>query len=114
MQQLQTRFAQEVSTFETGLGEEHGRWRGPARIIALEGAKVVWLSHLGRLVRANPEQLGKVPKNAEGDEQMKGLKETLKMGSNYVDLDGELPPNMEEMEEPESLGDGEPESEATP
>lgn len=36
---------------------ERGRWHGPAQVIVLEGKKVVWLSHLGRLIRASPEQL---------------------------------------------------------
>ena len=53
---------------------EHGCWHGPAEIIALERNKVVWLSHLGLLVRASPEQLrpassrewAKLPKDEKG------------------------------------------------
>ena len=34
-----------------------GRWHGPAQVITVEGTKVLWLSHLGRLIRASPEQV---------------------------------------------------------
>lgn len=36
---------------------ERGRWFGPAQVVAVEQKKVVWLSHLGRIIRASPEQL---------------------------------------------------------
>ena len=36
---------------------ERGRWYGPARVVVVEGTKVVWLSHASRLIRASPEQL---------------------------------------------------------
>eukprot|EP00435_Cladocopium_sp_Y103_P075770 s178_g64.t1 len=36
---------------------ERGRWYGPAQVISTQGHKVVWLSHLGRIIRASPEHL---------------------------------------------------------
>ena len=39
------------------LRRARGSWHGPARVLAVEGTRVVWLSHAGRLVRASPEQL---------------------------------------------------------
>ena len=36
---------------------EKGRWYGPSQVIAVEGSRVLWLSHGGRLVRASPEQV---------------------------------------------------------
>ena len=84
---------------------EHGRWHGPAQIIAVEKSKVVWLSHAGRLVRASPEQLrpaslrewGGVAKDANGQplEQLTSLKERLRQAPQYLDLDGEDRPERE-------------------
>ena len=36
---------------------ERGKWYGPARVVVVEGSRVVWLSHGNRLVRASPEQI---------------------------------------------------------
>ena len=55
---------------------ERGRWYGPAQVVVMEGKKVIWLSHLGRLIRASPEQLRpaslreyhKLPKDGEGNQ----------------------------------------------
>ena len=60
-----------------------GKWYGPAQVIVVEDKKVVWLSHLGRLIRASPEQLRpaslreyhRLPKGVDGsviDERPKG------------------------------------------
>ena len=32
-------------------------WHGPARIVMLEGRRIVWLVHANKLIRASPEQL---------------------------------------------------------
>jgi hypothetical protein len=34
-----------------------GMWHGPARIVMLEGRRIVWLVHANKLIRASPEQL---------------------------------------------------------
>ena len=39
------------------LRRERGRWYGPARVILVEGRKVIWLVHAAKLIRASPEQL---------------------------------------------------------
>eukprot|EP00435_Cladocopium_sp_Y103_P071366 s617_g37.t1 len=57
-----------------------GRWHGPAQVVVSEKKRVVWLSHLGRLVRASPEQLrpaslrefSKLPRNADGVPEVPG------------------------------------------
>lgn len=36
---------------------ERGRWHGPAQVITVQQPRVLWLSHLGRLIRASPEQI---------------------------------------------------------
>ena len=81
---------------------ERGRWHGPAQVIVVEGKKVVWLSHLGRLIRASPEQLRpaslreyqRLPKGGDGivlDEQPHGR--------GFVSLGDDLPnPEIAESE----------------
>ncbi|CAE7222825.1 GIP [Symbiodinium pilosum] len=105
---------------------EHGRWHGPAEVIATEKQKVVWLSHAGRLIRASPEQLRaaslrewqKVPKDDHGKplQQLEPLKERLKSAPQYFDLEGEDVPPREEVESPyiEVEGLSEPDAENTP
>eukprot|EP00435_Cladocopium_sp_Y103_P011864 s3531_g3.t1 len=52
-----------------------GRWHGPAQVIVTEKKRVIWLSHLGRLVRASPEQLrpaslrefSQLPRDSKGE-----------------------------------------------
>ena len=39
------------------LRRERGRWYGPARVVQVEGKRVIWLVHAHQLVRASPEQL---------------------------------------------------------
>lgn len=36
---------------------ERGRWYGPARIVTVEGLRVIWLMRANKLIRASPEQL---------------------------------------------------------
>ena len=69
---------------------ERGRWHGPAQVIVVEGKKVVWLSHLGRIIRASPEQLRpaslreyhKLPKDSMGN----AMDETPR-GRGYLELE---------------------------
>eukprot|EP00435_Cladocopium_sp_Y103_P052633 s419_g16.t1 len=69
-----------------------GRWHGPAQVIAVEQRKVVWLSHLGRLVRASPEQIRPaslreylhLPRDLHGQ-----VVDEKPQGRNYVELEGE-------------------------
>ena len=108
------------------LRREHGRWHGPAEIVAKD-RKVVWLSHAGRLVRASPEQIraaslrewGKIPKDEQGRPLSQGtsLKEQLRRSPQYVDLEGEeLPPpeQVEDLTGPEVSEGSEPEAEKIP
>lgn len=39
------------------LRRDRGQWFGPARVVMVDGKRVVWLVHASRLVRASPEQL---------------------------------------------------------
>ena len=39
------------------LRRERGSWFGPARVLLVEGPKIVWLTHASKLIRASPEQL---------------------------------------------------------
>ena len=67
-----------------------GRWHGPAQVIAVEHKRVVWLSHLGRLVRASPEQIrpaslreySNLPQNSDGQ-----VIDEKPQGRNYLELD---------------------------
>ena len=103
---------------------EHGRWFGPATVIAVEKSKVVWLAHSGRLIRASPEQLrpaslrewSRVPKDEQGRplEHLTSLKERLRQAPNYLDLDGEERPDRAEIEADLEGQVGEPEIEAAP
>ena len=108
------------------LRREHGRWHGPAEIVAKD-RRVVWLSHAGRLVRASPEQIraaslrewGKVPKDEQGRPLCQGipLKEQLRKSPQYIDLEGEEIPTPAEAEElvgPEIDEGSEPEAEWIP
>ena len=108
------------------LRREHGRWHGPAEIVAKD-RKVVWLSHAGRLIRASPEQIraasrrerNQVPKDDQGRPLCQGtpLKEQLRKSPQYIDLEGEEVPTTAEAEEltgPELDGGSEPEAERIP
>ena len=83
---------------------ERGRWHGPAQIIANQSPRVVWLSHLGRLIRASPEQLrpaslrefAHLPRDADGK-----VRGEQPRGRGYVELDGlpgdfDVSPNLVE------------------
>ena len=69
---------------------ERGRWYGPAQVIVVEGKKVVWLSHLGRIIRASPEQLRpaslreyhKLPKDSMGN-----VMDETPRGRGYLELE---------------------------
>ena len=107
------------------LRREHGRWHGPAQVIAKEKEKVVWLSHAGRLIRASPEQIRAaslpewemIPKSEQGSplQQLEPLKNQLKHAPQYFDLEGEDIPPAEAFNEPASMDvQSEPEAENTP
>ena len=110
----------------SNMRREHGRWHGPAEIIALEKSKVVWLSHSGRLIRASPEQIRaaslrewqNIPKDDKGHPlvQLDNLKDHLKSAPQYVDLEGEETPPAEALEQPvvEGLEGSEPDAEMIP
>ena len=110
----------------SNMRREHGRWRGPAEIIALEKSKVVWLSHSGRLIRASPEQIRaaslqewqNIPKDDKGNPlvQMGNLKDRLKSAPQYVDLEGEEVPPTGALEQPavEGIEGSEPDAEMIP
>ena len=96
---------------------EHGRWYGPACIVATKGLKSVWMNHSGKLVRACPEQIRPasfrewhaVQKSAlEADkidgESLRGVK------GDFLDLDGEEIPSGDSEYTPSLL---EPEGEET-
>ena len=110
----------------SNMRREHGRWHGPAEVIALEKSKVVWLSHSGRLIRASPEQIRaaslrewqNIPKDDKGNPlvQLGNLKDRLKSAPQYVDLEGEEAPPTEALEQPvvEGLEGSEPDVEMIP
>ena len=86
---------------------ERGRWYGPAQVVAVEHKRVVWLSHLGRLVRASPEQIrpaslreySNLPRGEDNQ-----IKNEEPKGKSFVDLNGEpedFPPREGETEENE-------------
>eukprot|EP00435_Cladocopium_sp_Y103_P042279 s1426_g11.t1 len=70
---------------------DRGRWHGPAQVVVSEKKRVVWLSHLGRLIRASPEQLrpaslcefSQLPRDEEGR-----IMDEKPEGRNYVELQG--------------------------
>ena len=109
---------------------ETGRWYGPGQVITVESPKVVWVSHLGRLVRASPEQLRPaslreyvmLPKDDQGQ-----VKDEVPRGKGYVELsenppesDGVLPspvnesPDSEFSYAPTTPAESQPEGEVFP
>ena len=106
---------------------EPGRWHGPAQVIAVEHPKVVWLSHLGRIIRASPEQIrpaslreySQLPKGSDGnvlDEQPKG-KGYVDLGSNQPDTEVELLPHAPDHASnysPSAAAESQPEREEFP
>eukprot|EP00435_Cladocopium_sp_Y103_P027437 s224_g6.t1 len=70
---------------------ERGRWYGPAQVISNQGHRVVWLSHLGRIIRASPEHLrpaslreyAHLPRDPEGN-----VRDEKPHGRGYVELSG--------------------------
>eukprot|EP00435_Cladocopium_sp_Y103_P048495 s2024_g14.t1 len=91
---------------------DRGRWHGPAQVVVGEKKRVVWVSHLGRLIRASPEQLrpaslrefSRLPRDAEGR-----VRDEKPEGRNYLELD-EIP---EEVVGP-SIPEGDEYSPGTP
>eukprot|EP00435_Cladocopium_sp_Y103_P042043 s45_g11.t1 len=92
---------------------ERGRWYGPSQVLMLEGKRVVWLSHLGRLIRASPEQLRpaslreyqRLPKDGEGK-----VMDEKPQGRGYIEL-GDSVPDLEDsqsMAYSPSLGPSQP------
>lgn len=43
--------------WRNGLGQNPGRWHGPATVINHENNSIVWLSHIGRIYRTAPEHI---------------------------------------------------------
>ena len=82
---------------------EVGRWHGPAQVIACQDPKVMWLSHLGRIIRASPEQLrpaslreySKLPRDPQGF-----VLDEKPQGRGFIDL-GNPEANPAEMEDEE-------------
>jgi len=46
-----------VMFWRNGLGQNPGRWHGPATVINHENNSIVWLSHIGRIYRTAPEHI---------------------------------------------------------
>ncbi len=46
-----------VMFWRNGLGQNPGRWHGPATVISHENDSVVWISHIGRIYRTAPEHI---------------------------------------------------------
>ena len=71
---------------------ERGRWHGPAQVVAVEHKRIVWLSHLGRLIRASPNQVRpaslreyvNLPRDDDGQ-----VMDDKPQGRNYVELVGD-------------------------
>eukprot|EP00435_Cladocopium_sp_Y103_P035397 s1051_g9.t1 len=84
---------------------ERGRWFGPAQVIAVQHPNVLWLSHLGRLIRASPEQVRpaslreytNLPKGDDGR-----IRDEQPMGRGYIDL-GVVSPHEESFPEEVSV-----------
>lgn len=82
---------------------ERGRWYGPAQVITIEKARVVWLSHGGYLIRASPQHLRPasmreyhaLPRDDQGNVRDEQVSTRTR---NYVDLD-ELPPAVGSMDD---------------
>ena len=113
---------------------ERGRWYGPARIVQVEGKRVVWLVHANQVVRASPEQLRPASSREwravqQTEEAMHPVKEWLQKirAKDFFDLEAEeLPVDEDDQgdgsavhqpEDPPSSGYtpsiGEPEREIT-
>ena len=71
---------------------ERGRWHGPAQVVAVEQKRIVWLSHLGRLIRASPNQVRpaslreyvNLPRDDDGQ-----VVDDKPQGRNYIELVGD-------------------------
>ena len=89
------------------LRRERGRWYGPARIVQIEGRRVVWLVHANQLVRASPEQLRPASMREwqgvkDSEEAMHPVKDWMRKVSmnDFFDLESEeLPPPHDGPEE---------------
>ncbi|CAL1130953.1 unnamed protein product [Cladocopium goreaui] len=92
---------------------EVGRWYGPAQVIACQDPKVLWLSHLGRIIRASPEQIrpaslreyAKLPRDTQGlvlDEkpQGRGYIDLGSSGNDSGEADDEEIPAIENNHDP--------------
>eukprot|EP00435_Cladocopium_sp_Y103_P025644 s3158_g6.t1 len=97
---------------------DRGRWYGPAQVIVSEKPRVIWLSHLGRVIRASPEQIRpaslreyvNLPRDELGQ-----VKDEQPSGRGYVDLGNEgsveHPEDLPEMEVDQSPAPEHPGSE---
>ena len=84
---------------------ERGQWFGPARVVLVEGKRVIWLVHAHRLVRASPQQL-----RAASMREWKGIKDkeefkvppkdcARKIGhQDFFDLDPDDLPDLDNQE----------------
>ena len=90
---------------------DRGRWHGPAQVIVAEKKRVIWLSHLGRLVRASPEQLRpaslreftQLPRDSNGE-----VVDEKPQGRNFLELLDVPDENMESIGEENGYSPGTP------
>ena len=85
---------------------ERGRWYGPAQVIVSEKPKVIWLSHLGRVIRASPEHIrpaslreyANLPRDENGE-----VRDEKPQGRGFIDLgsSGGMGPGTPENGNPE-------------
>ena len=75
-----------------------GSWHGPARVVASEGDKVLWLSHGTRLIRVSPEQVRAASlrewKQVQEEEKTAGRGDVWKhklRAATFLDLESETP-----------------------
>ena len=96
---------------------ERGRWHGPAQVVAVEQRRIVWLSHLGRLIRASPNQVRpaslreymNLPKGDDGQ-----VMDEKPQGRNYVELVGDPEDGDHQIHGEEQMSDGGGYSPGTP
>ena len=91
------------------LRRSRGQWLGPAKIVAIDRRRVVWLVHGAKLVRASPEQLRPASLREWRSIQASGVTEVGKerllqraRNRDFVDLDDEGIPESEERNAPET------------
>ena len=103
---------------------ERGKWFGPARVVMVEGKRIVWLVHATKLVRASPEQLRAASMREwkeirDQPEHRVPVQDWIKriQHQDFADLGDEVP-DAEAVDDeietrPESTGSPEPEGDPT-